>query len=84
MPVLLWRDMFLFGTALNVTFLALAFTAAGAGMPDWTALLIFLLPLPYNLFIWSSVWRKGGGMSTLECYVSRSIACLWLGASLVV
>ena len=84
MPVLLWRDMFLIGMTLNLIFLALAVTAAALSLPDWAALLIFLLPLPYNLFIWSSVWRKGGVMSALECCVSRSIASLWLGASLVI
>ncbi|WEA28096.1 hypothetical protein [Rhizobium binxianense] len=27
------------------------------GYPDWFAVIVFFLPMPFNIFIWSAVWR---------------------------
>lgn len=54
---LFWRDMLLIGTGLNLlmTGVALALLSQGAPLP-WV-LFAHLLPLPYNLFIVSAIWR---------------------------
>ena len=48
----------IYGTLLNMitTFAALA--ALSLGAPGLVALAIFLLPLPYNIFVVIAVWRS--------------------------
>lgn len=63
MRTLVWRDMLGVGTAINVlaTFVALA--AAVQGAPSWLAAAIHFSPLPYNLFLFTSVGRASSRSS---------------------
>lgn len=56
-PTLFWRDLLLAGTSMNVlmTGTALVLLSQDVALP-WV-LLVHLLPLPYNLFIVSALWR---------------------------
>ena len=53
-----WDYAMIYGTLLNLitTFASLAALALGA--PGLVALAIFLLPLPYNIFVVVAVWRS--------------------------
>ncbi|MBA4175055.1 MAG: hypothetical protein C0505_00610 [Leptothrix sp. (in: Bacteria)] len=55
---LFWRDMLLVGTMVNLlaSFGALMIAAVGAPMP-WAAALHFA-PVPYNVFLCLSLWRR--------------------------
>ena len=83
LPVLLVRDMLLVGTLLNLAFLGFAVMALEAGYPDWLALVVFLVPMPYNVFLWFAVWRRSrlpGPGATF----ARTFATLWLMLMFVV
>ena len=56
-PTLFWRDLLLAGTSMNVlmTGTALVLLSRDVALP-WV-LMVHLLPLPYNLFIVSALWR---------------------------
>ena len=75
--ILLVRDMLIVGTAINFVFLGLAVAALEIGYPDWLALIVFLLPLPYNFFLWVAVWRSSAG-SRIGGTIVPGIATLWL------
>ena len=75
--ILLVRDMLIVGTAINFVFLGLAVAALEIGYPDWLALIVFLLPLPYNFFLWVAVWRSSAG-SRSGGTIAPGIATLWL------
>ena len=53
---LFWRDLLLVGTGLNLLMTGLALALLSQDVPAQWALLAHLLPLPYNLFIVSSIW----------------------------
>lgn len=57
LPVLLWRDMLGVGTVINLsaTMAALGLLAQGVPMP--LAVALHFAPLPYNLFLFASLWR---------------------------
>ena len=78
LKTLFWRDMILFGAVLNLIFLFLALVLAANGWPGWVAFLIFLLPLPYTIFIWHCVWRAAADLGPFARTALRSIATGWL------
>lgn len=75
---LFWRDMILCGTTLNFVFLACALAIAAAGWPAWAAFLVFLIPLPYNAFVWHCVWNGANRLDLFPRLALRSIATGWL------
>lgn len=75
LTVLLWRDMLGVGTLVNLvaTVLALALLVQG-GHPA-LALALHFAPLPYNVFLFTALWR-----SPHRDFVSSAIAAAWLAA----
>jgi hypothetical protein len=56
-PTLFWRDLLLIGTGMNVLMTGTALALLSQDAPIQWVLLAHLLPLPYNLFIVSAIWR---------------------------
>jgi hypothetical protein len=82
--LLFWRDMVVFGSAVNLAFAFGGLMALGfkAGLP--IALLVFHLPLPYNIFIAGAVWRTADLAAPRAASSARAGAALWLVAMLLV
>ena len=81
---LVFRDMLILGTLVNGIATVLSLVALGSGAPTWVGFAIFLLPLPYNLFLFSCVWRLGGAIGGLAGTTACVVAALWLvGATLL-
>lgn len=78
LKTLFWRDMILFGAVLNLTFLGIALVMAAHEWPAWLAFVVFLLPLPYTIFMWHCVWRVSAGLGPVARPALRSIATGWL------
>ena len=51
-----WRDLLIVGTSLNLLMTGLALALLSQDVAIQWVLLAHLLPLPYNLFIVSSIW----------------------------
>lgn len=58
LTVLLWRDMLGVGTVINMTATLLALAVIVQDAPDWLAVALHLLPLPYNVFLCAALWRR--------------------------
>ena len=60
LPLAFWRYGIVYGLFINgfASFAAFALLAAG-GAP-WLVVVLFLLPLPYNLLVALGVWRSAG------------------------
>lgn len=54
---LFWRDLLLIGTGLNALMTGTALALLSQDVPIQWVLLAHLLPLPYNMFIVSAIWR---------------------------
>ncbi|MCK6423896.1 MAG: hypothetical protein L6Q75_02250 [Burkholderiaceae bacterium] len=54
---LLWRDMLLAGSAVNLACSLAALGWLAQGGSGGVAATLHFLPLPYNLFLWASLWR---------------------------
>lgn len=82
--VLLWRDMFVCGTVVNLVFLGLAIIIVQLGYPDWLAVVVFFLPMPFNIFIWAAVWRAATQIPVIAAWIARSIGTGWLAMTIIV
>lgn len=83
LDTLLYRDMLLTGTAINVItgFFALMLFAADA--PAALAAFLFFLPLPYNVFLFVAVWRTAERAKPWARTAARALALAWLAVSIV-
>lgn len=70
--VLLSRDMFLCGTVLNLVTTGLAILIVQSGYPDWLAVVVFFLPMPFNTFIWAAVWRGADQIPVFAAWIART------------
>jgi hypothetical protein len=84
MKVLLLRDMFVYGTAINLVFLALAILTVYRGYPDRLAVVVFFLPMPFNMFLWCAVWRAAAQVPGIAAWIVRVLGTGWLAATVVV
>lgn len=82
--LLFWRDMMLVGTAINLatSFASLMALAMKVGTVE--ALLIFLAPLPYNVFLTAAVWRTADLVEPARAGQARFAAAVWLVAATLI
>ncbi|SEI14142.1 hypothetical protein SAMN05216228_102770 [Rhizobium tibeticum] len=71
--VLLWRDTFVCGTVINLSFLGLAILIVQLGYPDWLAVVVFFVPIPFNIFLWSAVWRAAAQVAGMAAWIARTL-----------
>lgn len=76
--VLIWRDMLVVGTTINLVTSFAALMALGFKAPVWLAALIYLSPLPYNLFLVLALWRCIERQGTKHAGTLRIGSLLWL------
>jgi hypothetical protein len=58
LPRAFWEYTILYGTLANIITTAGTFAAVAADLPVAVALAVFLLPIPYNVFVTVAVWRS--------------------------
>ena len=73
----LWTDMLAIGTVVNlVTFLAaMAFFATG--LPTWIGILLYVAHIPYNIVVFTGVWRSAEREPADARWFARAIAVAW-------
>lgn len=77
-----YRDMLLFGTAINIlSFLIVIVLVAAEASPS-LPIFIFLTVLPWNLFLFFSVWQCADKRSDASGIVAKAGAALWLVAAI--
>lgn len=81
---LLIRDTLIVASAINLLGMILALLLYSMEAPSWVALLIFLLPLPYNVFLFSCIWRLSGRVGGWRGALAAATASLWLLAATII
>ena len=81
---LFWRDLLLVGTALSLASSALALILLGLKLPLWLVLAVHFLPVPYNIFLTTAVWRTAEKSGGLKAQLMMLGSALWLIATVVV
>jgi hypothetical protein len=79
-----WRDMALVGTVVNIAAMGVAFFAVALGASMMTFFAIHFLPVPYNIFLVSAVWRSAERAPADEAWAARIGSLLWLMITFVI
>jgi hypothetical protein len=58
LPRAFWEYAILYGTLANAIATIGTFAAVAANGPVWVAVALFVLPIPYNVFVVVAVWRS--------------------------
>lgn len=78
-----WRDTMLIGTLVNILFaggaLALLAVGAHAGM----VFAVYVMPVPYNLFLFTCVWRQAAELGPIASFAARTAVLGWLALSIL-
>ena len=75
---LFWMDMIVVGTAINIATSFAALVVLGLKWPVWASIVVYLAPLPYNLFLVAAIWRTVDRSHARTAGVVRSAALAWI------
>jgi hypothetical protein len=81
LAVVFWRDMMVMGTLINAAATLAAILLVAIGAPTVFAVLVFLVPLPWNLFLLISVWRSAANTGGPFAFAAQLGAALWVMAA---
>ncbi len=74
----LWRDMIIIGTALNVLTGIAGIILLTSGADTALAMTVYFALIPWNLFLFFAVWRCSERAPASEAMTARLIAAIWL------
>lgn len=84
MSAVLWGDMIVIGTALNILASLAAVALLVYGASTAMALTVHFAPVPWNVFLFLAVWRGSQMASMSEALTARLTAIIWLVAVTVI
>jgi hypothetical protein len=80
----LWIDMLVYGTAINVASGLAALALFANAAPTAVAAAVHFAPLPYNLFLVVAVWKAADATREQSASIARVVSLAWLVASIVI
>lgn len=80
-----WSYAMIGGTALNVATTLLAMALVAMDAPAVVAVIVFALPIPYNLLVLVAVWRSAGAYQGLRIWadLARGAILAWAAAAIL-
>jgi hypothetical protein len=81
--LLFWWDMLVVGTLVNLAAAFAGLMALGFKAELPVAMVIFLAPLPYSIFLVAAIWRTADVVAPARAQTARLGAALWLAAAMV-
>jgi hypothetical protein len=83
LATLFWRDMVVVGTTVNVASTLTAVLLLALAAPAPLAMALHFAPVPWNLFLFASVWRSTARLKPTAAFAWQSMAALWLVLAVV-
>jgi hypothetical protein len=81
---LLWRDMLLHGSAINLVLGLASLILFATEASDAIAATVHFAPLPYNVFLLAAVWRAADKAPQRAASIARVVAVAWVVAFIVI
>ncbi|CAG0980755.1 hypothetical protein RHIZO_01726 [Rhizobiaceae bacterium] len=78
LATLFWRDMVIVGTTVNIAATLTAVLLLALDAPAPLAVAIHFAPVPWNVFLFTSVWRATARLRPTAAFAWQSAAALWL------
>jgi hypothetical protein len=83
LAALFWRDMIMVGITVNAASTLAAVLLLALDAPAPLAVAIHFAPVPWNLFLFASVWRATARLGPAAAFAWQSVAALWLVVALL-
>lgn len=80
---LFWRDMVVVGTTVNIAATLTAVLLLALEAPAVLAVAVHFAPVPWNVFLFASVWRATARLRPASAFAWQSAAALWLVLAVV-
>jgi hypothetical protein len=80
----LWTDMLIIGTLVNIVALIASLVLFAAAAPLILSVAVFLLHIPYNILLLQGVWRSADREEPAWSWTARVIALVWFLVALLV
>lgn len=77
LATIVWRDMVLVGTILNLTVALISLLMLGLKAPLWLGLGLYFAPLPYNLLLLLAAWRAAHRRDEPDAGFLKFVALVW-------
>jgi hypothetical protein len=84
LDTVLWRDMLVAGTSLNILTALAGIVLFVAEVPVTIALTVYFGALPWNLFLFVAVWRSADHGDPSAGLIAKIVAAIWLGTVSVI
>lgn len=78
-----WTDMIAIGSLVNIGAAIVALVLFAADAPVWLGVGAYFAPLPYNLLLFTAVWRSAARAASAWSFAAQTMAVLWLSLSLI-
>lgn len=78
LSILFWRDMMLVGSLINLLMMVAAIAYLANDGASWIGAVLFLAPLPYNVFLVYAVFRTADRQFPKEANAAKIAAFIWL------
>jgi hypothetical protein len=81
---LLWVDMILVGSAINLMTTFVALMMLGFKAPTFIAIATHFAAIPYNAFLYAAVWRTADNVDAGRAMTARGLATAWFALAVVI
>ena len=81
LALLFWRDMLLIGSIVNAATTLAALWLLANDAPTVVAFVMFVSPLPWNIFLFVSVWRSAARVKGSFAFAAQLAAVVWVIAA---
>jgi hypothetical protein len=81
---LLLHDMLIYGTTINVVAALLGLLLFASDAPTALATIVYLAPLPYNVFLFAALWKSAADAAEPWASIARIVGLLWLVAAALI
>ncbi len=75
------RDTLVIGSSVNLLTTIASLVAFSLDAKDWAAMLIFLSPVPYNVFLFACIWRLSGRVGGWKGTLAAATGAIWVIAA---
>ena len=82
--LLLWRDMLLYGTTINVAAAFFGLVLFASNAPTALAATVYFAPVPFNVFLFVALWKTAAGAEEPLASTARIVGLLWLIAATII
>lgn len=81
---LVWVDMILVGSAINLATTFVSLMMLGFKAPTLVALATHFAAIPYNAFLYAAVWRTADNVDAGRAMTARGLATAWFALAVVI